>query len=72
MELLLLLLAVPLLWFLLLPARVMRRVGRLPVLGPILLAGVLVAGWALFSAAGGDTRLGNYLEGDSQLRALLD
>jgi hypothetical protein len=72
MELLLLLLAVPLIWFLLLPARIMRRVGNLPVLGPVLLAGVLVAGWALFAAAGGDTKLGNYVGGDTQLRAMLE
>jgi hypothetical protein len=72
MELLLLLLAVPLLWFLLLPARMMRRVGRLPVIGPILVAGVVVVGWALFAAAGGDTRLGNYIDGDTQLRAMLE
>lgn len=71
MELLLLLLAVPLIWLLLLPARLMRRVGNLPVLGPILLAGVLVVGWALFVAAGGDTKLGNYTSGDTQLRAML-
>jgi hypothetical protein len=72
MELLLLLLAVPLIWLLLLPARLMRRVGNLPVLGPILLAGVLVAAWALFAAAGGDTKLGTYVGGDTQLRAMLD
>lgn len=71
MELLLLLLAVPLIWFLLLPARLMRRVGNLPVMGPILLASILVAGWALFAAAGGDTQLGNYISGDTQLRATL-
>lgn len=72
MELLLLLLAVPLLWFLLLPARLMRRVGKLPVIGPIVIAGLLVAGWAVFAAGGGETRLSSYTQGDTQLRAMLD
>ena len=42
----------------------MRRVGRLPVIGPIVLAGLLVAGWAVFAAMGGDTKLGHYAAGD--------
>ena len=72
MDLLLLLLAVPLLWLLLLPARLLRRLGKQPMIGPIVLAGLLVAGWAIFATGDGDTRRVSYAEGDTQLRAMLE
>lgn len=71
MELLLVLLAAPLLWFLLSPARALARVRHHPFFGAGLLGALLVAGWlglsALKSPAPAD-----YAPGDTQLRAMLE
>lgn len=73
MELLLLVFAVPLLWLLFLPARVMRRFSRMPVFKPTIVALVLLAGWAVVAGLGGSrTPEADYARGDTQLRAMLD
>ena len=64
MELLLLLLAVPLLWFVLWPARALAGAG--------MLAAVLVAGWMALGALWGPPGTTDYSTGDVQLRAMLD
>jgi hypothetical protein len=72
-ELLLLLLAVPILWLLLLPARVVGRARKLPLAGPGVLAIIVVAGWFTYGALQGErTEAGDYAPGDTALRAILD
>lgn len=73
MELLLLLLAVPVLWFALWPARAFGRLRRHPLAGAGLVAAALVAGWFVIGTRWGEPAPpADYRAGDVQLRALLD
>jgi len=72
MELLLLLLAVPLLWFVLWPARAFGRLRQHPLAGAGMLAAVLVAGWMALGSLWGPPGTTDYSTGDVQLRAMLD
>jgi hypothetical protein len=72
MELLLLLLAVPFIWMLLLPVRVMGRERRLPVRSFGLLALVVVGGVLIISTMKSEAPPTDYAAGDAALRALLE
>jgi len=70
MELVLLVVAVPMVWFLLLPARALGRVRRHPFATAGALAALLVTGWFAIGGLRGEPA--DYGRGDVQLRALLD
>ncbi len=70
---LLALLALPVLRFVLLPARAVGQIRRLP-LGTLALVGAaLVGGWIVLQMLNApDERTGRYMRGDAQLRNLID
>ena len=74
MEYLLLIIAVPLVWFLLLPLRVVGRVRRFPVTSAGIVAATIIVGWMAANAL--QTRepgpAGSYERGDVALRAMLE
>jgi hypothetical protein len=72
MELLLLLLAVPLIWQLLLPARVFGRARRLPLRSAGIVALVVVGGLLVFTTTKREVSPVDYAAGDAALRALLE
>jgi len=71
MELLLVLLAAPLVWLLLAPVRALSRLRLHPFLGAGLLGALLVAAWLGLSGPGSSPST-TYATGDTQLRALLE
>lgn len=72
MELLFLLLLVPIVWLLLLPGRIAKRVRKYRFAGAGVLAAVLVAGWFGMQAISGPPPVKlDYSAGDSELRAML-
>lgn len=72
MELLLLLLAVPILWVALWPARALGRIRRHPMAGAGIVALLLVSGWIAFGVLWPPPPAADYASGDVQLRAMLD
>lgn len=72
MELLLLLLAVPLLWFALWPARAYGRLRRHPLAGAGILAALVVVGWVATGGLREPPPPADYAVGDGQLRAMLE
>jgi hypothetical protein len=72
MELLLLLLAVPFVWMLLLPVRVMGRERRLPVRSAGILALVVVGGILVVTTMKREAPPADYAAGDAALRAMLE
>jgi hypothetical protein len=69
---LLLLLAAPLLWLLLLPARVIGRARRLPIRSAGLVGLLVVGGLLISTTARQEPPSVDYAAGDAALRALLD
>jgi hypothetical protein len=72
MELLLLLLAVPFIWMLLLPVRVMGRARRLPIRSFGIVALVVVGGVLIISTTNSEAPPTDYAAGDAALRAMLE
>ena len=71
--LLLLILGLPVLRFMLLPARAVSQFRKLPLGSFALIGAVLIAGWFVLQAlnAPGE-RTARYSKGDAELRALID
>jgi hypothetical protein len=72
MELLLLLLAVPFIWMLLLPVRVMGRAQRLPVRSMGIMALIVVGGILVVTTMKSEAPRADYAAGDAALRAMLE
>jgi hypothetical protein len=73
MELMLLLLAVPVLWLMLLPVRVVGRVRRLPFMSAGFVTALLIAGWLTLTVLNGKSpNPADYASGDAALRAMLE
>jgi hypothetical protein len=72
MELLLLLLAVPFIWMLLLPVRVMGRARRLPVRSMGIMALIVVGGILVVTTMKSEAPRADYAAGDAALRAMLE
>jgi hypothetical protein len=71
--LLLLILALPVVRFLLLPARAVGQLRRLPLGSFAAIGAVLVAGWFIIQAINSpEERTARYSRGDAQMRALLE
>ncbi len=72
MELLLLLLAVPFMWMLLLPVRVLGGRRRLPIRSAGILALVVVGGVLIVTTMKSEAPRADYAAGDAALRAMLE
>lgn len=71
--LLLLILALPVLRFVLLPARTVNQLRKLPLGGVAVIGAVLIAGWFVIGALNSpQERTARYSKGDAELRALLE
>jgi hypothetical protein len=71
--LLLLILVLPVLRFVLLPARAVSRLQRLPLGGIAIIGAVVIAGWFVLQAfTSPDERTARYSRGDAELRALIE
>lgn len=66
-------LALPVIRFMLLPARVMGTIRRLPIGQMAIIGAVLIAGWFLLEAVTSPKEsTGRYMRGDAEMRKLLE